>query len=124
MWSPQLNLSRFCDTDLVFILIPTRMMMRRCDNLQSFLLFSENLLQIKKQFHRSMIVGRRFPICRVHIKGSVIEVGAFSNFICVDIRFFHMTLWYIIYHIFCSPGFNILSQFSCFIFYNSFATGI
>jgi hypothetical protein len=26
-----------------------------------------------------------------------------------------MTLWYIIYHIFCSPGFNILSQFSCFI---------
>lgn len=85
------------------------MMMWRCDDLRILLLFFKNLLQIKKQFHRSMIVGRRFPICRVHIKGSVIEVGAISNYICSDIRLFHITLWCIIYHIFCSPGFNILS---------------
>ncbi|KAK3008462.1 hypothetical protein RJ639_013291 [Escallonia herrerae] len=36
-------------------------------------------LQIKKQFHRSEIVGRRFPICRVHVKGSVIEVSSFET---------------------------------------------
>jgi hypothetical protein len=61
-----------------------------------------------------MIVGRRFPICRVHIKGSVIEVGAISNYICSDIRLFHSTLWYIMYHIFCGPGFNILSFYNFF----------
>ncbi|RVW85766.1 Poly(A) polymerase I [Vitis vinifera] len=33
------------------------------------------LKQIKKRFRRAQIVGRRFPICRVHVKGSVIEVG-------------------------------------------------
>ncbi|KAK1410517.1 hypothetical protein QVD17_37054 [Tagetes erecta] len=38
-----------------------------------------NLNQIKKQFHRSVIVGRRFPICKVHIKGSVIEVSSFKT---------------------------------------------
>ncbi|KAL8246845.1 hypothetical protein R6Q59_008061 [Mikania micrantha] len=40
---------------------------------------SADLNQIKKQFHRCIIVGRRFPICRVHIKGSVIEVSSFKT---------------------------------------------
>ncbi|KAH9662414.1 polynucleotide adenylyltransferase family protein [Citrus sinensis] len=38
-----------------------------------------NLKQIRRQFHRSEIIGRRFPICRVHIKGSVIEVSSFET---------------------------------------------
>ncbi|KAK6237232.1 hypothetical protein QUC31_002701 [Theobroma cacao] len=38
-----------------------------------------NLKQIKKKFHRAEIVGRRFPICRVHIKGFVIEVSSFET---------------------------------------------
>ncbi|XP_021273600.1 uncharacterized protein LOC110408821 isoform X1 [Herrania umbratica] len=38
-----------------------------------------NLKQIKKKFHRAQIVGRRFPICRVHIKGFVIEVSSFET---------------------------------------------
>nr|GEY76676.1 polynucleotide adenylyltransferase family protein [Tanacetum cinerariifolium] len=38
-----------------------------------------DLHQVKKQFHRSVIVGRRFPICRVSIKGSVIEVSSFKT---------------------------------------------
>ncbi|KAI7753602.1 hypothetical protein M8C21_000663, partial [Ambrosia artemisiifolia] len=38
-----------------------------------------DLNQIKKQFHRCVIVGRRFPICMVHIKGSVIEVSSFKT---------------------------------------------
>nr|GMC93343.1 uncharacterized protein LOC109177585 isoform X1 [Ipomoea batatas] len=37
------------------------------------------LNQIKKQFHRAEIVGRRFPICRVHIRGSVVEVSSFDT---------------------------------------------
>ncbi|KAK2966854.1 hypothetical protein RJ640_027813 [Escallonia rubra] len=37
------------------------------------------LEKIRKQFHRSEIVGRRFPICRVHVKGSVIEVSSFET---------------------------------------------
>ncbi|KAJ8531428.1 hypothetical protein K7X08_026862 [Anisodus acutangulus] len=37
------------------------------------------LPQIKKQFHRCEIVGRRFPICRVHAKGSVVEVSSFDT---------------------------------------------
>ncbi|CAK9164938.1 unnamed protein product [Ilex paraguariensis] len=37
------------------------------------------LKQIRKQFHHSEIVGRRFPICRVHVKGSVIEVSSFET---------------------------------------------
>ncbi|OVA00606.1 Poly A polymerase [Macleaya cordata] len=37
------------------------------------------LKQIKKQFHRSQIVGRRFPICQVHVKGSIIEVSSFDT---------------------------------------------
>ncbi|KAJ0041488.1 hypothetical protein Pint_28695 [Pistacia integerrima] len=38
-----------------------------------------NLQQVRKQFHRCEIVGRRFPICRVHIKDSVIEVSSFET---------------------------------------------
>ncbi|GMN28742.1 hypothetical protein TIFTF001_002147 [Ficus carica] len=38
-----------------------------------------NLDQIKKQFHRAIIVGQRFPICRVHIRGSVTEVSSFDT---------------------------------------------
>ncbi|KAI3747674.1 hypothetical protein L6452_10252 [Arctium lappa] len=38
-----------------------------------------DLHQIRKQFHNCHIVGRRFPICRVHIKGSVIEVSSFKT---------------------------------------------
>ncbi|CAB4318318.1 unnamed protein product [Prunus armeniaca] len=38
-----------------------------------------NLKRIKKQFYRAEIVGRRFPICRVHVKGSVIEVSSFET---------------------------------------------
>ncbi|KAL4577765.1 hypothetical protein LXL04_013878 [Taraxacum kok-saghyz] len=38
-----------------------------------------DLNQIKKVFHRCQIVGRRFPICIVHIKGSVIEVSSFKT---------------------------------------------
>ncbi|GJS19665.1 polynucleotide adenylyltransferase family protein [Tanacetum coccineum] len=38
-----------------------------------------DLHQVKKQFHRCVIVGRRFPICRVSIKGSVIEVSSFKT---------------------------------------------
>ncbi|XP_024186191.1 uncharacterized protein LOC112190917 isoform X1 [Rosa chinensis] len=38
-----------------------------------------NLKQIKRQFHRAQIVGQRFPICMVHIKGSVIEVSSFET---------------------------------------------
>ncbi|KAK4733310.1 hypothetical protein R3W88_007571 [Solanum pinnatisectum] len=37
------------------------------------------LRQIKKQFHRCEIVGRRFPICRVHVKGSIVEVSSFDT---------------------------------------------
>ncbi|XP_002521705.2 uncharacterized protein LOC8268760 [Ricinus communis] len=37
------------------------------------------LKQVKKQFHRCEIVGRRFPICRVHVKGSVVEVSSFET---------------------------------------------
>lgn len=37
------------------------------------------LKQVKKQFHRCLIVGSRFPICRVQVKGSVIEVSSFDT---------------------------------------------
>ncbi|URE41296.1 Poly A polymerase head domain [Musa troglodytarum] len=38
------------------------------------------LKQIKKQFRHCIIVGRRFPICQVHVQGSIVEVCAtFSN---------------------------------------------
>ncbi|KNA18357.1 hypothetical protein SOVF_071460 [Spinacia oleracea] len=38
-----------------------------------------NLKEIKKKFHRAFIVGRRFPICRVHVRGSEIEVSSFET---------------------------------------------
>ncbi|KAL5706177.1 hypothetical protein ACHQM5_024380 [Ranunculus cassubicifolius] len=38
-----------------------------------------NLKQIKKQFHRSKVVGNRFPICHVFIKGSMVEVSSFDT---------------------------------------------
>ncbi|GMJ07870.1 hypothetical protein HRI_004456200 [Hibiscus trionum] len=38
-----------------------------------------NLKQIKKKFHRAQIIGRRFPICLVHMKGSIIEVSSFET---------------------------------------------
>ncbi|XP_004232557.1 uncharacterized protein [Solanum lycopersicum] len=37
------------------------------------------LPQIKRCFHRAIIIGRRFPICRVHIKGSIVEVSSFDT---------------------------------------------
>ncbi|KAJ9540844.1 hypothetical protein OSB04_027350 [Centaurea solstitialis] len=38
-----------------------------------------DLHQIRKQFHNCHIVGRKFPICRVHMKGTVIEVSSFKT---------------------------------------------
>ncbi|KAK9670710.1 hypothetical protein RND81_13G219700 [Saponaria officinalis] len=40
---------------------------------------SANLQEIKKKFHRAYIVGRKFPICRVHVRGSAIEVSSFET---------------------------------------------
>ncbi|XP_052197608.1 uncharacterized protein LOC127804705 isoform X2 [Diospyros lotus] len=37
------------------------------------------LKRIRQEFRRCEIVGRRFPICRVHIKGSVVEVSSFET---------------------------------------------
>ncbi|XP_038904059.1 uncharacterized protein LOC120090455 [Benincasa hispida] len=37
------------------------------------------LEQIRKLFHRAHIVGRRFPICTVNIKGSITEVSSFET---------------------------------------------
>ncbi|KAL2348685.1 hypothetical protein Fmac_002685 [Flemingia macrophylla] len=40
------------------------------------------LAEVRKQFRRSAraeIVGRRFPVCLVHIKGSVVEVTSFGT---------------------------------------------
>ena len=37
-------------------------------------IMGDSLLQIKKHFHRAVIVGRRFPICMVHMRDSVTEV--------------------------------------------------
>ncbi|XP_078155566.1 uncharacterized protein LOC144551472 isoform X2 [Carex rostrata] len=36
-------------------------------------------IQIKKQFRRCFIVGRRFPICQVHMVGSITEVSSFHT---------------------------------------------
>ncbi|CAG7871877.1 unnamed protein product [Brassica rapa] len=38
-----------------------------------------NLKQIRRLFHRAQVVGRRFPICHVWMKGSVIEVSSFNT---------------------------------------------
>ncbi|TKY70258.1 Poly(A) polymerase I [Spatholobus suberectus] len=40
------------------------------------------LMEVRKQFRRSAhakVVGRRFPVCLVHIKGSVVEVTSFET---------------------------------------------
>ncbi|KAL0463754.1 UNVERIFIED_CONTAM: Poly(A) polymerase I [Sesamum latifolium] len=37
------------------------------------------LKQVKKKFRRAIIVGKRFPICRVPIKDSVVEVSSFET---------------------------------------------
>ncbi|GFQ05813.1 poly(A) polymerase i [Phtheirospermum japonicum] len=37
------------------------------------------LKQVKKKFQRAIIVGQRFPICRVIIKGSLVEVSSFDT---------------------------------------------
>ncbi|KAI8536838.1 hypothetical protein RHMOL_Rhmol10G0287200 [Rhododendron molle] len=37
------------------------------------------LKQIKKEFYRCLIVGQRFPICHVHVRGSVVEVSSFET---------------------------------------------
>lgn len=37
------------------------------------------LKQVKRHFYRSQIVGRRFPICIVHVKNTVIEVSSFET---------------------------------------------
>ncbi|XP_071707087.1 uncharacterized protein [Rutidosis leptorrhynchoides] len=38
-----------------------------------------DLRQIKKHFHRCSIVGQRFPICMVRLKGTVFEVSSFKT---------------------------------------------
>ncbi|GAB2259773.1 hypothetical protein Droror1_Dr00010628 [Drosera rotundifolia] len=38
-----------------------------------------NLEQIKRKFRRAIIIGRRFPICKVFIKGSEVEVSSFET---------------------------------------------
>lgn len=47
---------------------------------------SADLTEIRKKFHRCVIVGRRFPICRVHVKGSVVEVSSFATVAKTDKR--------------------------------------
>lgn len=37
------------------------------------------LKQIRKNFRSAVIVGRRFPICRVSLKGSIVEVSSFQT---------------------------------------------
>ncbi|XP_073138554.1 uncharacterized protein [Henckelia pumila] len=38
-----------------------------------------SLKQVKKKFRSAIIVGRRFPICRVAVNGSVVEVSSFDT---------------------------------------------
>lgn len=38
-----------------------------------------SLREIKKNFHRSFIVGSQFPICHVYISGNMIEVSSFET---------------------------------------------
>ncbi|KAJ0241913.1 Polynucleotide adenylyltransferase family protein [Hirschfeldia incana] len=45
-----------------------------------------NLKQIRRLFHRAQVVGRRFPICHVWMKGSVIEVSSFNTVAQSDIE--------------------------------------
>ncbi|KAK2656867.1 hypothetical protein Ddye_009919 [Dipteronia dyeriana] len=38
-----------------------------------------NLKEVKKEFRRCEIIGKRFPICQVHIRGSTVEVSSFET---------------------------------------------
>ncbi|MQM17891.1 hypothetical protein Taro_050876 [Colocasia esculenta] len=38
-----------------------------------------SLQEVKRRFHRAIIIGRRFPICRVYIKGCMVEVSSFET---------------------------------------------
>lgn len=38
-----------------------------------------DLREIKKQFHRAFVIGRRFPICKVLVRGSAVEVSSFGT---------------------------------------------
>lgn len=50
-------------------------------------------MQIKKQFRRCIIIGRRFPICQVHVQGSIVEVCAsFSKYAwCINFLFIYIS---------------------------------
>lgn len=37
------------------------------------------LKQVKKKFRRAMIIGKRFPICKVNIRGYELEVSSFDT---------------------------------------------
>ncbi|CAN8271250.1 unnamed protein product [Cochlearia groenlandica] len=38
-----------------------------------------NLKQIRRMFHRAQVIGKRFPICHVWMRGSIIEVSSFDT---------------------------------------------
>ncbi|CAK7336072.1 unnamed protein product [Dovyalis caffra] len=40
---------------------------------------SAELKQVRKAFHRCEIVGKRFPICHVHVDDTIVEVSSFST---------------------------------------------
>ncbi|KAJ6934069.1 poly(A) polymerase I-like isoform X2 [Populus alba x Populus x berolinensis] len=40
---------------------------------------SAELKQVRKAFHRCEIVGKRFPICHVHVDDAIVEVSSFST---------------------------------------------
>ncbi|KAJ0988754.1 hypothetical protein J5N97_007110 [Dioscorea zingiberensis] len=40
---------------------------------------SASLTEVRKTFSRCDIVGKRFPICHVHVKDSIVEVSSFST---------------------------------------------
>ncbi|XP_047251328.1 uncharacterized protein LOC107838811 isoform X2 [Capsicum annuum] len=35
--------------------------------------------KIKRSFHHAIVVGRQFPICRVHVNGFTVEVSSFGT---------------------------------------------
>lgn len=41
---------------------------------------SAELKEVTKTFSRSEVVGKRFPICHVHVNDSIVEVSSFSTF--------------------------------------------
>ncbi|KAJ6837288.1 putative poly(A) polymerase I [Iris pallida] len=44
------------------------------------ILTTADLREVKQTFSRCEIVGKRFPICHVHINDSIVEVSSFSTF--------------------------------------------